>query len=122
MPPMPWKPGARVGQYELIERIGQGGMGAVYKAIQPSLNKTVAIKVLPDAAAADAQLVARFRREAAAIAALSHPNIVDIYDFGEYEGAPYFVMKFVTGGTLRERLSGPIDPAYAATILVQIAS
>src|SRR5947209_7168524 len=96
-------------------------MATVYKALQPSLNRHVAIKVLPIEVANDRQLVERFRREAAAVAALSHPNILDIYHFGEQEGTLYFVMKFVSGGTLKDRLTAPLDPTAAATILSQVA-
>jgi hypothetical protein len=95
-------------------------MAVVYKAIQRSLNRYVAIKVLPIELAPDAARVHRFRREAAAIAALSHPNILTIHDFGEDEGALYFVTEYIEGGTLRDRLTGPFDPAYAGVILSQV--
>src|SRR5437773_9077595 len=107
------RPGGMLGQYRIGEEIGRGGMGAVYRAFQPALNRQVAIKVLPPEFAHNPALVARFRQEANAIASLRHPNIVTIFDFGEQDGTLYFVMEFVPGGTLRDPLrTGPLDPAY----------
>ena len=103
-------PGARVGPYEVIERLGAGGMGVVYRARDTRLGRAVALKVLrPDA---DAGLLRRFDREARAASALSHPNIVQIYDVGVAPGEAgehYVVMELVEGETLRRRLArGPL--------------
>ena len=81
-------PGTRFGPYELISLLGAGGMGEVYRARDPKLNRDVAIKILPEALAADPAALARFEREAQAVAALSHPNILAIYDFGVERGTP----------------------------------
>lgn len=95
---------ATLGQYQIVERIGTGGMGVVYQAFQPSLERFVAIKVLNPGYAQEASVLDRFRREARAIARLEHRNILPIYDFGEHDGLLFIVMRFVTGGSLRDRL------------------
>ena len=102
--------GQKLGVYQLLEKIGEGGMGAVYKARDLSLDRTVAVKVLPAAMAADKVYVQRFVREARAVAKLSHRNLVHIYHVGAREGLYYFAMEFVPGQTLRQRLaaSGPL--------------
>jgi len=96
-----------LGHYQIIEEIGHGGMAVVYKGIQPSLNRTVAIKVLPESFARDKEFIERFDREAETIARLSHPNIIQIIDRGREEGICYFVMEYVDGlnldRLLRER-------------------
>ncbi|MBP7998124.1 MAG: protein kinase [Chloroflexi bacterium] len=97
------KAGQQVGQYTIEHLLGQGGMGAVYAAAQPAVNRTVAIKFLlgDDLTGLSLQ---RFQREVRIIAALEHPYILPVYDYGEWEGKPYIVMRYMTGGTLRERL------------------
>ncbi|MEO8277304.1 MAG: protein kinase [Thermoanaerobaculia bacterium] len=90
----------QIGPYEILGPLGKGGMGAVYKAMQPSLNRIVAIKVLPPDFAKDADAVARFHREAQTVAMLSHPNIVQIIDKGEDNGILYFAMEYVEGTSL----------------------
>ena len=96
-----------LGGYSLVEELGKGGMAAVYKAFQPKLERWVAVKVLdPTYISADSDALARFRREARAIAALRHPNILTVYDYGEKEGLAYIVMEYVEGGTLKDRLQG----------------
>ena len=108
-------------EYEVIEMIGRGGMGAVYKALQTALGRTVAIKILPPAAASDPEFAERFRREAAAMAALDHPNIVTLYDFGEREGCFFFVMEYVEGVDLAQRLaSGSLTTDEALMLVPQI--
>jgi serine/threonine protein kinase len=92
--------GQRLGTYQLVEKLGQGGMGAVYKARDVSLQRTVAVKVLPAALAADGTYVKRFVREARALAKLSHPNLVHIYHVGQKEGLYYFAMEYVRGRSL----------------------
>jgi eukaryotic-like serine/threonine-protein kinase len=96
--------GTKLGPYEIISPVGAGGMGEVYRARDARLNRDVAIKVLPAAFARDPERLRRFLQEAQAIAALNHPNILAIHDFGEHEGSPYLVTEFLEGETLRERL------------------
>jgi len=96
-----------LGGYSLVEELGRGGMATVFKAYQPKLERWVAVKVLdPAYTTDDSDVLARFRREAKAIAALRHPNILTVYDYGEEEGLAYFVMEYVEGGTLKDRLQG----------------
>jgi serine/threonine protein kinase len=96
-----------LGGYHLVEELGRGGMATVYKAYQPKLERWVAVKVLdPAYISDDSEVLARFRREAKAIAALRHPNILAVYDYGEEEGLAYIVMEYVERGTLKDRLQG----------------
>jgi serine/threonine protein kinase len=99
-------PGARLGPYEIVGPIGAGGMGEVYKARDTKLDRDVALKVLPSHLAADPEALARFEREAKAVAALSHPNILAIHDFGSQGGTAYAVTELLEGETLRARLAG----------------
>ena len=116
------QPGTRLGTYEIVGQIGAGGMGEIYKARDAKLNRLVAVKVLPPALAADPALVARFEREAKAVAALSHPNVLGIFDFGTEDGHTYAVMELLEGESLRERLgAGPLAPARAIEIATEIA-
>ncbi len=109
---MPLTPGTRLGPYEIVAPLGQGGMGEVYRARDTKLERDVAIKVLPANLADDPDALARFEREAKAVAALSHPNILAIHDFGGDEGTVYAVMELLEGETLRERLrTGRCRPA-----------
>jgi serine/threonine protein kinase len=96
--------GTHLGPYEILEPLGAGGMGEVYRARDTRLDRTVAIKVLPAALAADPQLKARFEREARAISALAHPNICTLHDIGEEDGQTFLVMEHLVGQTLAERL------------------
>ncbi|MGQ0553565.1 MAG: serine/threonine-protein kinase [Planctomycetota bacterium] len=93
---------SRLGEFEIVREIGRGGMGVVYEARQVSLNRPVALKVLPPALRQDAQLLARFRREAEAAGRLRHPNIVPVYSVGESAGAPFFAMELVEGRSLAD--------------------
>jgi eukaryotic-like serine/threonine-protein kinase len=102
---MPFAPGTRLGPYEILAPIGAGGMGEVYRARDPRLDREVAIKVLPERLANDPQALARFESEAKAVAALSHPNILAIHDFGNHQGVSYAVTELLEGETLRGRLS-----------------
>ncbi|MFN2387520.1 MAG: protein kinase [Thermoanaerobaculia bacterium] len=97
--------GTRLGPYEIVSPLGAGGMGEVYRARDARLGREVAVKVLPSHLAADAPSLARFEQEARAVAALSHPNILAIHDFGRIEGIVFAVMELLEGATLRERLS-----------------
>jgi len=121
-------PGTRLGPYEIVASIGAGGMGEVYRAKDSRLGRDVAIKVLPPSFANDAGRRARFEREAQAIAALSHPNVVAIFDTGLWENQLYVVMELLAGQTLRERLdassnggASAIAVRKAVDIAVQVA-
>ncbi len=103
---------------EIVEMIGQGGMGVVYKAVQKSLNRTVALKVLSPTLSTDPEFVERFTREAKALAQLNHPNIVGIYDSGIHDKVPYLVMEYVEGKSLRQLLASKELTASQALELV----
>jgi len=108
-------------QLELLECLGRGGMGAVYKARQPRLDRFVALKILAPERQNDAQFAERFEREARALARLNHPNIVIVYDFGEVQGRFYLIMEYVDGLTLRQVLqAGKLAPAEALKIVPKI--
>src|SRR5262245_9720281 len=96
--------GTRLGPYEIVAPIGSGGMGEVYRARDSRLERDVAIKVLPERLARDPQALARFQREAKSVAALSHPNILAIHDFGCENDVTYAVTELLEGDTLRSRL------------------
>ncbi|HLN58744.1 MAG TPA: serine/threonine-protein kinase, partial [Thermoanaerobaculia bacterium] len=114
--------GAKLGPYEILSPLGAGGMGEVYRARDPRLGREIAIKVLPERVTNDAEAVARFEREAFAVAALSHPNILSIFDFGRYEGISFAVTELLEGETLREKLAAGALPARkAADYAAQIA-
>jgi len=108
-------------QLEILEFVGQGGMGAVYRARQKQLDRVVALKILPPGIGRDAAFAERFAREARALAKLNHPGIVTIYDFGQTGGLYYFLMEFVDGVTLRQLLhAGRVAPREALAIVPQI--
>jgi serine/threonine protein kinase/tetratricopeptide (TPR) repeat protein len=114
--------GTRIGPYEVLSLVGAGGMGEVYRARDPRLERDVAIKVLPAAAASNAERLRRFEREARATAALTHPNILDVHDVGTHEGVPYLVEELLEGESLHERLGrGPVPLAEAVEIALQVA-
>jgi eukaryotic-like serine/threonine-protein kinase len=118
-------PGTRLGPYEVTSQLGAGGMGEVYRAYHTALKRDVAIKIVPAALASDPVALSRFQTEAQAIAALSHPNILGIFDIGDGAGVPYAVMELLDGRTLRELLqsSGAALPARRAIdYAVQIAA
>lgn len=111
----------RFPQLEILELLGQGGMGAVYKARQPGLDRLVAVKILPPQVGRDSAFAERFGREARALAKLSHPNIVGVHDFGLAEGLYYFIMEYVDGTNLRHTIqSGELQAAEALAIVPQI--
>jgi len=109
--------GQTIGGYEIAEEIGRGGMAVVYRARQPQLDRWVALKVLSVRGDDDEEFLTRFRREAKAVAALRHPNILTIYDYGEDEGNAYIVMEYVPGGTLKALLTGePLEWPEVASL------
>jgi serine/threonine protein kinase len=109
-----------LGQYQLLEQIGRGGTATVYKAYQPSLDRYVAVKVLPAYLALEPGFAARFEREARAVAKLDHPHILPVYDFGREGDLTYIVMKYVEAGALKERLGEPLDLKTALEIIAQV--
>ena len=115
-------PGTRIGSYEVGAQIGAGGMGEVYRARDTTLDRDVALKLLPDALAADPDRLARFHREAKALASLSHPNIANIYGLEQSAGRPCIVMELLDGQTLRQRIVlGPLPVRYAVDVAIAIA-
>ena len=116
--------GQSLGRYLILEQIGEGGMAVVYKALDTRLGRDVALKVIRTeklTLETMGKTLKRFEREAKALAKLTHPNIVPVMDFGEYEGRPFLVMPYISGGTLKERLGRPIPWREAARLLVPIA-
>src|SRR5215831_5845955 len=97
--------GARLGPYEILSLLGAGGMGEVYRARDTRLDRNVAIKVLPERLSGDPKALERFEREAKAVAALSHPNILALHDFGTADGVAYAVTELLAGDSLRQRIS-----------------
>src|ERR1700744_325371 len=116
--------GQRLGEFEIIERLGEGGMGAVYKARQVTLGRDVALKTLQFSLARDSDFIARFRREAMAAASLSHPNLVQVYSAGESDGTHWFAMEFIEGESAQARLKrkGALKPREAIAIALHVAA
>src|SRR6266702_4289894 len=113
--------GRSLGQFRVVERIGAGGMATVFKAYQPTLDRYVAVKVLPAYHARDPIFVKRFVQEARSVAKLAHPNIVQIHDFGEQESITFIVMEYVEGATLKDRLKHSRSPAQAIDSVIPAA-
>ena len=119
---LPLSPGTRIGHYEILDTIGAGGMGEVYRARDTRLLRDVALKVLPATVALDADRLNRFEREARAASALNHPNIVTIYDIGCVDAISYIAMELVTGRTLRDVLmDGPLPIRRFSAVAAQLA-
>ena len=113
----------RLPQFEIMEMLGRGGMGVVYKARQLQLDRVVALKILPPVDALTPDFVERFRREARSLAKLSHPNIVNVHDFGESGGLYYFAMEFVDGVNLREMIrSGKMKAEESLAVVPKICN
>ncbi len=119
---MTLQPGTRIGSYEVIEKIGAGGMGAVYKGYQTTLGRYVAIKVLPPQTAGDPAFAERFAQEARAIGKLRHPNIVTAFDFAHEGDVAFLVSEFVDGGTLADQLGAPLPLDYTIQLLTPIGA
>jgi serine/threonine protein kinase len=121
---MPSLIGQSLGRYHILEQLGEGGMATVYKAYDTRLERDVAVKVIRKSAFSQEvveRMLKRFEREAKALARLTHPNIVGVIDYGEYEGSPYLVMPYLPGGTLKQRLGKPIPWQDAARTLLPIS-
>ena len=113
------KSGTRIGSYEIVGAIGKGGMGEVHKAHDSRLDREVAIKVLPSKMSSDEDRLRRFEQEAKATSALNHPNILTVYDIGEYDGSPFIVAELLDGEELRERLDEGSIPLRKVTDYAQ---
>jgi len=116
------QPGQMLGPYRIISQVGQGGMATVYKAYQASMDRNVAVKVLPRQLAESPEFAARFQQEARTIARLEHPHILPVFDYGESDGTTYFVMRYLEAGTLKEKMQAdPLSYNEIDNLFTQLA-
>ncbi len=114
--------GRTIGTYQIVEQVGRGGMATVFKAYQPSMDRYVAVKILPSHFTEDASFVGRFTQEARTLARLEHPHILPVHDYGEQEGTTYLVMRYVKAGTLKDLVTrgGPLDLKEVSRVMGQV--